>query len=105
MFNVDLKADKSFRAGPVTLTLFARVTNLFNSQHVLNVYNRTGNAYDDGFLTDPELSAPIVEAQGETYQQLYEVVNLANRQHYIVDYGFDLLGVPRQVLVGLTASF
>ncbi|MFC1550108.1 carboxypeptidase regulatory-like domain-containing protein [Candidatus Neomarinimicrobiota bacterium] len=105
VFNVDLKADKSFRAGPVMMTLFARVSNLFNTRQVLNVYNRTGNAYDDGFLTNPELSGPIVENQGENYTQLYEVVNLVNRQHYIVDYGFDTFGMPRTVSVGLTASF
>lgn len=105
VFNVDMKADKSFRAGPVMMTLFVRVSNLFNTQQILNVYNRTGNGYDDGFLSDPELSGPIVENQGENYTQLYEVVNLANRQHYIVDYGFDTFGIPRTVSVGLTASF
>jgi hypothetical protein len=105
IFNVDLRADKSFRAGPVMLTVFARVSNLFNTKHVLNVYNRTGNAYDDGFLTDPELSAQIVENLGDTYAELYQAVNLDNRAHYMFDYGFDLFGAPREIRFGVTASF
>ena len=42
--------------GGVGVTLFAYVSNLFDVKNVINVYSRSGNAYDDGFLTDPELS-------------------------------------------------
>jgi hypothetical protein len=105
VFNVDLRADKSFRAGPVMLTVFARVSNLFNTKHVLNVYNRTGNAYDDGFLSNPNLSAQIVENLGDTYVELYEAVNLENRSHFLNNYGFDLFGTPREIRFGLTAAF
>ncbi len=104
-FNTDLKADKSIKFGKVSLTAFLRVENLFNTKHVLNVYNRTGNAYDDGFLATPALSEKITAAQGASYVQMYQAINLANRQHFISDQGYDLFGVPRQVKLGITAAF
>ena len=87
------------------LTAYALVENLFNTKHIINVYNRTGNAYDDGFLTDPELSETIVASLGEEYVELYEAVNIANRTHWIDDHGFDLFGTPREINFGITASF
>jgi hypothetical protein len=105
VFNFNLRAENGFRVGGVMLTAYALVENLFNAKHVINVYNRTGNAYDDGFLTDPELSAKIVENLGDSYVDMYEAVNLANRTHWIVDHGFDLFGTPREINFGITASF
>ena len=105
VFNFNLRAEKGFSVGGVMLTAYALVENLFNAKHVTNVYNRTGNAFDDGFLTDPELSGKIVENLGESYVDLYEAVNLANRTHWVNDHGFDLFGTPREINFGITASF
>ena len=47
-FTVDLNLDKSFAlAGKMEATVYMRVTNLFNTRNVLNVYDRSGNADDD----------------------------------------------------------
>lgn len=105
VFNFNLRAEKGFSVGGVMLTAYALVENLFNAKHIINVYNRTGNAFDDGFLTDPELSGKIVENLGESYVDLYEAVNLANRRHWIWDSGFDLFGTPREINLGITVSF
>jgi len=105
VFNFNLKAEKGFNVGGVILTAYALVENLFNTQHIINAYNRTGNAYDDGFLTNPDLSEKIVSNLGDSYVDLYEVMNLGNRQHWINDHGFDLFGVPREINIGITASF
>ena len=105
VFNADLKADVSFNMGNAALTAYVIVTNLFNRQHELNVYDRSGNAYDDHFFSSPELSELIVAAQGPNYEQLYRSVNIANRQHWIVDNGFDLFGVPRQIKFGISVGF
>lgn len=105
IFNTDLKVDKSFKVGGASLQVYLLVSNLFNRMHSINVYNRTGNAHDDGFLSNPELSEIIVEGQGEVYEELYRSVNLDNRQHYMVDQGFDLFGRPRQIKVGLAVGF
>src|SRR2546425_6189578 len=63
---------------PPRSTLFP-YTTLFRS--VLNVYSRSGNAYDDGFLGSPDLSASIVKSYGQQYVDLYKAINLENRQH------------------------
>ena len=102
---VNLKADYTLSLGGVGVQLFAYVENLFDTKNVINVYHRSGNAYDDNFLTDPKLSTEIVAANGDLYVDLYENVNLANRQHYSWDFGQDLFGSPRIVKFGASVSF
>ena len=102
---VNLKIDKTMNVSGFGVTVFAYIENVFNTKNVLNVYARSGNAYDDGFLSDPSLSSEIVAAQGDTYVSLYENVNLANRQHYMWDFGQDLFGSPRIVKFGASVNF
>ncbi len=101
-YNLNIKLDKSFKLGTVNLNAFMYVENALDTKNVINVYSRTGNAYDDGFLTDPGLSSEILAAQGPTYQALYENVNLANGQHFRNDFAKDLLGTPRTMRFGLS---
>ena len=101
-FATDLRVDKVLPLYGVRAWAFVYIQNLFNRRNVINVYPRTGNAQDDGFLSDPELSGKIAEASGgEQYQQLYEQINLINRQHYWFTEGGDLYGEPRQLRFGL----
>ena len=102
---VNLKVDYSLKLGGNSIQLFAYVENLMDTKNVVNVYSRSGNAYDDGFLTDPALSSEIVAAQGELYSTLYENVNLDNRQHYQWDFGRDLFSSPRIVKFGASVNF
>jgi hypothetical protein len=85
--------------------VFAYVENLLDTKNVINVYTRSGNAYNDGFLTDPALSSEIVAAQGDLYVDLYENVNLANRQHFTWDFGQDLYSTPRTYKFGASINF
>jgi hypothetical protein len=104
-FELDLRLDKSFTFMGTEAGVYMYVQNLLNRKNVINVYDRTGNAEDDGFLTNPDLSSQIVAASGgETYVQLYEAINLENRQHYWYDQGGDLFGEPRQIRFGLKFS-
>ena len=105
IFNFNLRAEKGVRLGNVMLTAYALVENLLNTQHIVNVYNRTGNAYNDGFLNDPQLGMALTNSLGESYVELYEIMNLGNRQHWINDEGFDLFGTPREFNIGISASF
>ena len=101
-FEVDLKVDKEVDLFGTGAKVYMYVYNLFNRRNVINVYGRTGNAEDDGFLTNPDLSSQIVEASGgQTYRQLYEAINLVNRQHYWLTEGGDILGDPRQIRFGV----
>ena len=101
----NLKVDYGLSLGGVAVNLFARVSNLFDTKNVINVYSRSGNAYDDGFLTDPALSSEIVAANGENYVDLYQNVNLENRQHYRFDFGQDVFSEPRVVKMGVEFKF
>ncbi|MDP6853533.1 MAG: TonB-dependent receptor [Candidatus Marinimicrobia bacterium] len=103
LFN--LKVDKKLAIGGQSISLFGYIENVFNTKNVINVYSRTGNAYNDGFLTDPALSSEIVAAQGDLYEELYKNVNLSNRQHYTWDFGQDLFGTPRTYKFGASINF
>jgi hypothetical protein len=104
-YYANLKVDYKMSLGGVGVTLFAYVDNLFDTKNVINVYSRSGNAYDDGFLTDPALSSEIVAANGQTYVDLYRNVNLENRQHYMTDFGFDVFATPQIVKMGVAVNF
>jgi len=101
----NLRLDYALNLGSVGVNLFASVSNLFDTKNVINVYSRSGNAYDDGFLTDPGLSSEIVAANGQTYVDLYKNVNLENRQHYMSDFGQDVFSSPRVVKMGVEFRF
>ncbi|MBX2991260.1 MAG: hypothetical protein KF749_08830 [Bacteroidetes bacterium] len=102
VFNVDARLSKHFRAGGLDITVFVNVLNLFNNQHVLNVYSLTGSPQDDGVLTS-------LRTQGFTstpnYEAFYRAINLQNRWAYMGATGNDLYGTPRQIRVGLNVSY
>ncbi len=107
--NLDLRVDKTVDVGPIDANFYVYVQNVFDTQNVLNVYSRTGNAFDDGFLTNPDLSADIVQSGGDPYVFLYDLVNLQNRQHHwqLQPNGFnrDLFGTPREFRFGVSFEY
>lgn len=107
VFTTDLKLSKDFNLGNLNAGVYVYVSNFFNRRNILNVYNRTGDAYDDGFLSDPTLSELAVAGLGEKYVPLYEAINLENRQHWIADRGVsrDLFDTPREIQVGVKLDF
>ncbi|MDQ7041407.1 MAG: TonB-dependent receptor [Rhodothermus sp.] len=104
-FRTDLRIEKGFSFGRATATAYMYIENLLNRRNPINVYLRTGNPFDDGFLSNPELSEEIVRGQGPDYVYYYQQINLRNRQHYIADEGVDLFDRPRQVRLGLRVEF
>jgi outer membrane receptor protein involved in Fe transport len=107
-FNVDLQLDKTFRImNKLGANVYMRVTNLFNSQNVINVYQITGNSYDDGFISNPELSASFVNAanRGKEYVALYDAINAKNGQAYWDQLGLQLWGHPRQIFFGIKLTY
>ena len=104
-FNLDLSVDKTINIAGTNVKAYATITNLLNTKHIINVYNRTGDAYDDGFLSDPALSSLIIEGRGPEYVEMYQKINLANRNHWLNDHGFDLFGIPQEIKTGIQVSF
>jgi outer membrane receptor protein involved in Fe transport len=106
-FNLDMRLDKTLNVGRMDVNIYAYVQNLTNRKNVINVYNRTGNAYDDGFLTNPDLSGPIIAdpAHGDRYISLQEKINLANGFNYTRDTGNLLFAPPRQIRLGVRLEY
>jgi outer membrane receptor protein involved in Fe transport len=100
-FSLDLRLDKTMSLGPLDANFYVYVQNVFNTRNVINVYRRTGNAEDDGFLTNPDLSSQIVSNLGPQYVELFKAINLENGQHYRRVTGNDLWGSPRQIRFGM----
>ena len=90
----------------LSVNFYVYVTNVLNTKNVINVYPVTGNAFNDGFLQTQDAQTVIA---GPTYTQrfadLYNALNLANRQSAIGNLGYDLFGVPRQLRAGLSVNF
>ena len=118
-FNVDLRLDKTFSLlKNLDITLYARVLNLFNSQNVINVFQFSGSAYDDGYASDPARIGPVagqientartqyaISGAGETYRQMYQAINLDNGGSYFDVVGQELFGVPRQIFFGIKLAY
>ena len=101
-FNLDAKADKSFNIGDLSFNIYLWVINVLNTQNVLNVFNVSGDAYDDGWLSSPEGSANLEnirknygEEQAQRYTDLYRAS--------IYDAGN--FGVPRQFRLGVKLNY
>ena len=101
--NIDLRIDKSFKVlDNLSAQIYMRVTNLFNSKNVINVFQATGSAQDDGFITDPVRSESFINTYGgQDYVDMYKAINLDNGQAYWDATGLQLYGTPRQIMLGM----
>lgn len=107
VYYLDLRLDKTVSLGPVDMNLYVYAQNLTNRRNVLNVFHRTGNAWDDGFLSNPEISGSIVQANGgEKFVHMHEAINLnGNGVSYLRYTGNDMFGLPRQIRVGIRFEY
>ena len=121
-----MRVDKTINFGKFDTNFYFYVQNLLNRQNVINVYDRTGNAYNDGFLDNAALSASVLQAREATgvsdngldpgvaagaYTALYNAINLnGNGINYRRDAGDNKLGTelfasPRQIRAGARFEF
>ncbi|MCA9733589.1 TonB-dependent receptor [candidate division KSB1 bacterium] len=102
-YQIDLRLDKSLHVGRLDLNVYFYAQNLTNRRNVINVYERTGNAWDDGFLAAPEISQSIIAAHGgDAYIAMHNAINLnGNGVNYENNYGNLLFGTPRQLRFGV----
>jgi outer membrane receptor protein involved in Fe transport len=105
--NVDLRLDKSFSiVDKVTATIYMRVTNLFNTKNVVNVYQETGSDTDDGYITDPDRWEPNAALYGgQDYVDLYKAINITNSESYLSQLGLQIYGQPRQIMFGIKLAY
>jgi hypothetical protein len=105
-FNVDFRLDKTFEVyDQLMATVYVRVTNLFNTKNVINVFPTTGTATDDGYVSNSSLHETNLNAYGPEYLELYNAMNIANGQAYLDQIGNELYGTPREIWLGLKLSY
>lgn len=105
-FTTDLKLDKSFKLGGLSANVYAIVNNVFNRKNVINVYQLTGSAGDDGYISDPDRYETNANANGgQDYVDMYNAINIENGQSYWNLVGDELYGQPRQIFVGIKVNF
>jgi hypothetical protein len=105
-FNLDLRLDKSFNIiDQLRATVYIRATNLLNTKNVINVYQNTGSAVDDGYISDPDRYASNLQEHGPEYLDLYRAINTTNGESYLSQIGNELYGHPRQIFVGLRLNY
>jgi hypothetical protein len=105
-FNLDMRLDKSFNiVSNLVGTVYIRVTNLLNTKNTINVYQNTGSAVDDGYISDPSRYASNVDAYGPQYLELYRAINTVNGESYLSQVGNELYNSPRQIFIGLKLTY
>ncbi|MBD3225627.1 MAG: TonB-dependent receptor [Caldithrix sp.] len=103
---LDVQVQKDIRfSRRLRMTLFMRVLNVLNTKNILNVYEYTGNAEQDGFINDPDHYDIRVKYYGERYLDLYKAINIENGQSYWDLLNKELFGHPRQIIFGLNVYF
>lgn len=78
------------------LNVYLQVLNVFNTRNIMNVYNYTGAADDDGYLTSTQAAATLAQANSAiAYSDMYSirVNNAAN------------FSLPRQIRIGVLFEF
>jgi outer membrane receptor protein involved in Fe transport len=106
-YELDLRLDKTINFGRFDANIYVYAQNVTNRKNSINVFDRTGNAYDDGWLTSADDSAPYVARPdlGQRYVALHERLNLANGFNYTEDTGNLLFGQPRQIRLGVRLEY
>jgi len=87
--------------------VYLRVTNLFNTQNVINVFPASGSAYDDGFYNNPNVEQrnQYLTAFGEQWFNQYQAININNGQAYWDQIGNQLFANPRQFFLGIKLTY
>ena len=105
-YNLDLRVDKTVNILDFDFNFYVSVQNLLNTKNALNVYEKTGNAYNDGFLDTPEGQQVITNPRyTERFADLYRALNYDNRQAAFTLYNYDLFSAPRTLRAGVLVSF
>ena len=107
---VDLRIDKSFQImDDLSMNIYFRVENLFDAENFQNVFLRTGSAVDDGYISNPEFSAQLLETYGQTYADVYKALNLDYYEQFLQAGNLATLpymyGAPRSYRFGIRLEY
>jgi hypothetical protein len=87
--------------GPVDVNIYLWITNVFNRQNVVQVFNNSSDAYDDGYLAtkDGKAQSDGYARHGADKAALYE------KLYRTMIYNPDHFGEPRQIRLGLRLDY
>lgn len=106
VYNFDLRVDKTVNIYKFDFNFYVQVYNLLNTKNAINVYDKTGSATDDGFLSTTDAQTLIANPRyTERFADLYKAISLNNRAAAFNVYGFDVFGPPRQLVAGVLVNF
>jgi outer membrane receptor protein involved in Fe transport len=94
----DAKVNKVFstRNGKHNFEVYLQILNVFNTRNIVDVYDFTGSADDNGFLSSTAAAAQLTQqTNAQSYVDLYNR-SINNPGNY---------GLPRRVRLGVTYSF
>lgn len=101
-YNLDIRIDKTVPIFDLNFNFYIYAQNLLNTKNVVNVYDQTGNGYDDNFLGSSDAQSIITSSRyTERFVDLYQAVNLDNRQAFNSLKGIDVFAAPRQLRAGV----
>lgn len=102
-FRVALQVDRNFmlkfgekKQKTAALNVYLLVNNLFNTQNIIGVYRATGNADDDGYLSDPQYQSIIQNQISEASFRQYYALRANNPFNY---------SLPRTIRIGVKLDF
>ena len=100
-YRLDMRIDKSFMVGPVDFNAYIWITNVFNTQNVANVFNTSGDPYDDGWL-----ASEVGKTRNDGYA-LYgsDKAALHERLYLASIYNANNFDPPRQIRLGLRIDY
>jgi len=101
-YQIDLKMDKTFTIGDFGINVYLWVANLLNTKNVVNVFNNSGDAEDDGWLSSPEGIA-LTESYRLNHGQ--EVADLYQKVYREMKYDETNFGPPRQINLGIKLTY
>jgi hypothetical protein len=109
-FNMDLRLDKTFKVyDKLQATVYMRVLNLLNNKNIENIFQVTGSAEDDGWISgvisQDRFNSIKNGNGGEDYVNMYRAINLENGQAYWDILGLQLYNNPRQIFFGIKLTY
>lgn len=93
-FRIDMRLEKQFDLGGLTISPFLWIENLLDADNVVNVWRSTGNANTTGYLLT-ETGQAVAAQQGEAFVQDYNAW-----EQLPLNYG-----IPRLIRIGARLNF
>ncbi len=94
--DIELNVGKGDDKKPLEMNVYLQVLNLLNSKNIASVYRATGNADDDGYLTDARFQNDIQSQTDEqSFRELY-AMKVNSPFNYTL---------PRRMRIGVMINF